>query len=316
MSKTTRHYYKEVRLRQMRALMEIARHGSFAKAARELGLSSPAVWQQVRALEREFDADLVAAKGGEATLTEDGELLARLTGPLVESFDSIRSMFAERRGKLHRRLTLATTTALLTHELPAAITRYRQAHPNVELTLIDRPSLEARAVFEHGGADLAIIGATGAENAPPQCHVETLVRYHFHLLAPEGHLLLKRKRLTLDDFARHPLILAGKGSAVSRQVTAVFTQNDVREPKTALTSTNLALTISYVQMGFGIAVVPLGPTMAAQWRPARHGRVEIRDVSKLFGHEHIVMLHRTGGHELQHVKHFRDTVMKAMRNYH
>lgn len=312
MSKTTRHYYKEVRLRQMRALVEIARHGSFAKAARELGLSSPAVWQQVRALEREFDADLVVSRGGEALLTEDGELLARLMAPLVESFDTIRSMFAERRGNLHRRLTLATTTALLTHELPAAIIRYRQTHPNVELTLIDRPSLEARAIFERGGADIAIIGATGAENAPPQCRVETLVRYPFHLLAPEGHPLLKRKRLTLDDIAHHPLILAGKGSAISQQVTEIFTQSDARAPKTALTSTNLALTISYVQMGFGIAVIPIGPTMAAQWRPAQRGQVEIRDVSKFFGHEHIIILHRAGSYELQHLKQFRETVMKVM----
>lgn len=313
MSKTTRHYYKEVRLRQMRALIGIARHGSFAKAARELGLSSPAVWQQVRALEREFSADLVKSSGGEATLTEDGELLARLTAPLVESFDSIRSMFVERRGKLHRRLTLATTTALLTHELPAVITRYRQMQPKVELTLIDRPSLEARAIFDRGGADIAIVGMTETEGAPPQCHVETLSRSAFHLLCPHDHSLLRPKRLTLDDIVRHPLILAGKGASVGRHVPEIFARNDARDPKVSLTSTNLALTISYVQMGFGIAVVPLAPALAARWRPAQHGRVRIRDVSKLFGRERIVMLHRTGGHELQHIKQFRETVIKAMQ---
>ena len=78
----------------------------------------------------------------------------------------------------------------------------------------------------------------------------------------------------------------------------------------SVTSTNLALTIGYVQMGFGIAVIPIGPAMAARWRPAQHGRVEIRDVRKIFDHEQIIMLHRVGGHELQHLKQFRETVLK------
>ena len=309
MGQVTRHYYKEVRLRQIRALIEIARHGSFAQTARELGLSSPAVWQQVRALERELEADLVTSRGGEATLTEDGELLVRLTAPLVESFDSIRSLFSERRGKLHRRLTLATTTSLLTHELPSAIARYRQAQPNVELILIDRPSLEARAIFERGGADIAIIGSTGTEGAPSQCRVETVTSYDFHLLCSENHPLLTRKRLTLDEIARSPLILSGKGSSIGHHVPEVFASHDVREPKVSLVSTNLALTISYVQMGFGVAVTPLGPKMAADWQPAQHGRVMIRNVSRLFGREQIIMLHRSGGHELSHVREFREAVM-------
>ncbi|MDZ4287460.1 MAG: LysR family transcriptional regulator [Prosthecobacter sp.] len=312
MAKSTRHYYKEIRLRQMRALIEISRHGSFAQAARELGLSSPAVWQQIRALEREFDADLVKTRGGEATLTDEGELLARLTAPLVESFDAIRAVFAERRGRLNRSLTLATTTALLTHELPPAITRYRKTHPSVTLTLIDRPSLEARAIFEHGGADIAIIGSTGAEDASPQYRIETLAVYHFHLLCPKDHPLLGRKRLTLNDIARHPLILAGPGAAISRHVPGVFAHNDARPPRVALTSTNLALTISYVQMGFGIAIVPLSLAIAAHWQPAQHGQVTIRSVSKLFGQEQIVMLHRANGHELQHVRQFREIVTKSM----
>jgi len=312
MSKEARHYYKEVRLRQMRALVEIARHGSFAKAARQLGISSPAVWQQVRALEREFDADLVKSRGGQASLTEDGELLVRLTAPLVDSFDSVRALFSERRGKLHRRLTLTTTTALLTHELPAAISAYRAAHSAVELILIDRPSLEARAIFERGDADIAIIGSTGAEAAPPQCHVEKLISYPYHLLCPPEHPLLKRKRLALDQIGHYPLILSGKGAATSQRVPEVFARGDAREPKVALTSTNLALIISYVRMGLGIAVVPLGPRMVAGWQPAQLGGVMIRDVRALFGQDQIVMLHRTGGHELRHVAAFRETVTATL----
>ena len=42
-----RRYFKEVRFRQIRALFEVSRHGSFAAAARSLGMATPSVWRQV-----------------------------------------------------------------------------------------------------------------------------------------------------------------------------------------------------------------------------------------------------------------------------
>ena len=99
---------------------------------------------------------------------------------------------------------------------------------------------------------------------------------------------------------------------MSQQVQKVFARNDTREPRVALTSTNLGLTISYVRMGFGIAVVPVPPRILAKWRASEHGGVQTRDVSRLFGHEEILLLHRTAGHGLAHVRQFRVAVMKAM----
>jgi hypothetical protein len=57
-----RRYFKEVRFRQIRALFEISRHVSFAAAARALGMATPSVWRQVRALEDDYGVRFVAAK--------------------------------------------------------------------------------------------------------------------------------------------------------------------------------------------------------------------------------------------------------------
>ena len=65
-----RRYFKEMRLQQLRGLCEIARQGSFSAAAAALRISRPAIWQQVRALEQEFDASLVDS--------EDWDWLLRL----------------------------------------------------------------------------------------------------------------------------------------------------------------------------------------------------------------------------------------------
>ena len=77
-----RRYFKEVRFRQIRALFEISRHGSFAAAARALGMATPSVWRQVRALEDDYGVRFVAAKGRSVRLTEEGERLMRRPGCL------------------------------------------------------------------------------------------------------------------------------------------------------------------------------------------------------------------------------------------
>ena len=55
-------YFKELRFQQLRALLAVHRHQSFAGAAAALGLSTPSVWQQVRGLEDAFGAELVRVK--------------------------------------------------------------------------------------------------------------------------------------------------------------------------------------------------------------------------------------------------------------
>src|SRR5262245_41075389 len=66
--------YKEITLQQLRSFCETARLGSFKAAASSLGLAHPTIWQQVHALERELDAQLVEPHGRGCRLTEEGRL--------------------------------------------------------------------------------------------------------------------------------------------------------------------------------------------------------------------------------------------------
>jgi len=66
--------FKQIRFQQLRAFGEAARTGSFARAAAALGVSRPAVWQQIRALEREFGAAFLLRRGNRLELTLDGKM--------------------------------------------------------------------------------------------------------------------------------------------------------------------------------------------------------------------------------------------------
>src|SRR3954466_13428901 len=60
--------------RRLLTFREVARHGSFSRAAEALSLTQPAVSQQVAALEREAGATLLERRPGGLGLPEAGEL--------------------------------------------------------------------------------------------------------------------------------------------------------------------------------------------------------------------------------------------------
>jgi len=85
-------------LRNLRALVEVARQGGFSQAARTLFLSQPSVSKAVRQLEEELDTELFVRLGEGARLTEAGELvMARAVAMLAEA-EHMRAELAEMRG--------------------------------------------------------------------------------------------------------------------------------------------------------------------------------------------------------------------------
>ena len=104
-----RRYFKEVRLRQLRALVELARHRSFTRAAKSLKLSAPSVWQQVRALEEEFDVSLIAMRGQKVELTEDAQRYLAQRSIKCEILPTIKAVESYNKSKL-RKATLIHVT--------------------------------------------------------------------------------------------------------------------------------------------------------------------------------------------------------------
>lgn len=307
-----RRYFKEVRFRQIRALVMTARWQSFAGAAKALGLATPSVWRQVRALEEEYGVQLVAVRGQEVGLTEEGELLVELAAPLVEGFDSLRSVFEDRHGKLQQQLRVATPATVLNRILPGVVTQYRRDQPAVKLTLMDVPSRTAWELLEEDKADLAIVGHPQSSQLPSRFEAVPLARYPFQLACPASHPLAKMKQPTLRDLLKHPLILTGENSSSRFQFdAAVAAAGLAGRVNLAMTASNLFVILNYVAAGMGVAILTL-PAYEGTPRPREGEPLVIRDISHLLGHEHLVLLHPKGRHERDHVKAFRERVMASM----
>ena len=307
-----RRYFKEVRFRQIRALVELSRHGSFAATAAAMDLAVPSVWQQIRSLEDEYGVQFVVAEGSKVSLTDDGRALVDLAAPLVESFDGLRAMFEDQRSTAARTLTVVAPSAMLTGALRRPIILYRQHHPKVKLVLLDRPSYLARQVIQQDEADLAIMGMATGDEVMPQFQYQPLARYAFYLMCPADHALARARQLTLAGIVTQPLVLAPEESSSHRQIRQVFAQAGMADRmNVTMTATNRALLLNYVAIGFGIAVGTSAASIKPPKRGAGEAEVVVRDVATLFGHEEVFLVQRKGRFEPAHVRAFRELVLKA-----
>ena len=139
----------------LRAFVEVGRAGSMKTAACRLGVTSGAVSQQVKLLERRLGRTLFERHNRAVRLTEDGK---RLLDDVADAFVRIEeAVEAIRQDQVHDRstLTVSTTASFAATWLVPRLGRFTARHRRIEVRVLTTPEL----VPFGGGpgyADLAI----------------------------------------------------------------------------------------------------------------------------------------------------------------
>ncbi|MEO6003911.1 MAG: LysR family transcriptional regulator [Opitutus sp.] len=309
MPENPRHYFKELRLQQFRSLVALARWQTFSAAASALKLTRGSVWQQIRALEQEFACALLRTRGQRVELTPAGHKLVEIAAPLVAGFDSVKSGFtAAIKDELPQTLVIAAAPNFLVQELREPIRRIHAEFPNLHLTFLERNSGVAAEILDQGGADLAIVARPDHVKPRPALEYTSLGSYPFTLICPPGHPLVKKRRLTLLEVTKHPLILPGNGTYCRQQFDAALEQEGLTHKTRIVIESNFpAMLFEYVRLGFGVAMSPL-PADQSGSSPWHGGGVELRPISELLTDEPIYFVRRKGQFETAVAARFRELV--------
>lgn len=132
-------------LRLLVTFEALSRHGSMRDAALRLNVTQPAVSQAIKSLEDHIGVTLIDRSIRPASLTEEGELLARAVreglGRISSTLDDLRAMQAG----AERQITLACTLGVATYWLMPRLSRFYDMHPeitvNVQAPATDLPVL-------------------------------------------------------------------------------------------------------------------------------------------------------------------------------
>lgn len=245
-------YYKQNRLQQLRGFVFATQAGSISKAAERMFLSQPSVSLQIQALERELKVSLFERRGPKITLTPDGKTLYELAAPLVDALDQLHETFAERRGGVETgRLDIAAGESTILYLLPPFVQEFAQVYPGIELKLHNVTGRDGLRMLRADEVDFAVGSML---EAPEDIDYRPIFNYDPVLIAPLDHPLAKKKRLSISEVAKHPLILPPRHLATWRVVDLVFEQHNARY-QVKLEAGGWEVIKKYVEMGLGISIV-------------------------------------------------------------
>ncbi|MCP4286418.1 MAG: LysR family transcriptional regulator [Gammaproteobacteria bacterium] len=253
MASPTPVYYKQNRLKQLRAFCHAAKTGSISEAAELVFLSQPTVSLQIQALERELESTLFERRGPKIRLTPEGERLLKLAMPLVEGMDKLHETFSAQLGLLESgELNIAAGESTILYLLPEPLRYFTKKYPKIQVKLQNVTG--GRDGLSRLRADEADIAVGPMPDIPDDMIYEPLVTYAPALIVPTDHPLAKKRRVKLKEISPYALILPPPNLATWRLVDMVFRQHDLKL-RCGMEAGGWEVIKKYVEMGMGLSIV-------------------------------------------------------------
>lgn len=274
-------------IQQLIGFAEVARLGSFTRAAEATGRSQSAVSQQVQALENDLGCPLLERRGrGQLRLTQGGKrVLAFAEGLLAEQRD-LRLELDRLQGEMQGRLNIVAPFTTLYQLLPQALSKFSQQHPLVELNILDRPQAEVISMVGSGKADLGLVPAS---SVPRRLQARRWKKIEPYLIVKNRHPLSKIKKPSLEEIAHWPLIMPPKdlNHAGARTLIDLFASHGL-EIRVAVESSNAELTSRFAASGLGVGFA----SVVARSAPPRQPGVTFIKLAHLLDGDYLAIISR------------------------
>ncbi len=245
----------ELTIQQIQIFCEVCDRGSYAEAARHLGMTPPSLWSQVHILERRYGVSLFLKEGRHVESTDHAKRLRELYRPLLNGLESTFDIVGP--DDSHpQSITLVTGMRMALEELPTAIAAFHKQHPQVALRWKHADNVVAQQMVDQGKADLAVMLEPAPEHQSPRLEFQIAYRIEYLAIFPKNHPLAAKSTLRLSDLISEPWIVGHPDTFVRRALDIAIHQNHSAKPiKIALETDNSAITIGCVRQGMGIGII-------------------------------------------------------------
>ncbi len=237
-----------MRYAQIRAFHHVALCGGFSRAAEALGLSQPALSEQVRQLEAAYDLLLFRRQNRRVELTDSGQELFRLTSRFFEGESAIGNFLEGAGTSLRGSLRIMVDS---TAHAAGPLRDFRRQYPHVRLDISHGNSREVLAALRAYEVEVGIFGSQ------PRAADLTMVELGLSpIIAIAGPQIFAAPpdSLTVSRLVDFPLIFREQGSETQARVMQAAQQAGI-ELKASIIAEGREAVRDLVAEGFGIGFV-------------------------------------------------------------
>jgi DNA-binding transcriptional LysR family regulator len=202
-------------LHQLKVFETVSRHLSITRASKELHVSQPSVFQQVKFLEESCGIKLYRKVGRRIELTPEGMSFRNDAVDILHKVEGLHEKFgptaiASQTGSL----AIGGSHAISISILLSLLAAFKRAHPLVKVTLRTAISPQIERFILNSEVEIGIITNP---SGTPSLQLEPYRQEKLVAFCASGFPLAKKARLTLADLADAPLIIRSGMLTTTRQ---------------------------------------------------------------------------------------------------
>jgi DNA-binding transcriptional LysR family regulator len=259
-------------LRQLACFATAARLGSVKAAARELGISEPAVSAAVGALRSELDDELYHREGHGLVLTAQGQRLASLATEIGALAGRATTTLEEPEhgGRL---LHIAVTGRVEEHIVGPLLAAFSERTPDVHANVEVAPAASFAELLDRRRADITLGPRPGLAEAPDVVAAPFL-RCRMVIVAPPGHDLAGVEAVPPAALANERWLVGAEGADQASPTGQYFARARI-EPSDIRAFPSDAAALSGVAAGEGV-MLALWHATAVELRTRSVVRLAVR----------------------------------------
>jgi DNA-binding transcriptional LysR family regulator len=245
----------QIKTRQLMLLAHLGREGSVLRAAAAAGMSQPAASKLLRELEQTLGVPLFERHARGVAPTAFGAIVLRHAhAVLAEMRRAQEEIESLKRGENYR-VAIGSVMSPGTDLLPRALALLAARHPRMVVSVETDTSRPLVAKLVEGRFDIVIGRILDAEGAE-ELDFEALADEPHSLIAREGHPLLARRRLRIEDLVDQAWILPPSESLLRERVNAMFLRRGLMLPRQIIETASVPLITNLLLRGDMIVALP------------------------------------------------------------
>jgi len=240
-----------ISIRHIEVFRAIMQAGSVTGAARLLFTSQPTISRELARLESISGLRLFDREGGRLVPTAQAIMLFEEVEQSYIGLERINSVAQSIRRFEHGQLSIACLPMLSQTLLPKACKHFQQRHVGIGLSIAAQ---ESPLLEESLSAQRYDLGLTEGEHVPRGTQGELLFCSDMVCILPEGHPLLSRSLLVMEDFCGVDFINFS-GLDIYRQTLDEHFRRAGVDRHTVIETTNATSVCAMVRQQLGVAII-------------------------------------------------------------
>lgn len=215
---------------QLQTLVELAECRDAERAARRMEVTTTLIYRRLRELEAILGGAIFFKRGDTLTNTPLGDVLVRRANLVLSEMRVLQEEVRQFLGRTEGRVVVGTLPSAQTILVPRAIAELSRTHPDVRITLVDKPQDDLIAGLSSGTIDV-VVGSIRPQPPGTNIRGHALFQNGLAVLARAGHRILERKTISVADLWACKWVMPGAGAPSREYFERMFERHGLESPR-------------------------------------------------------------------------------------